>query len=85
MDRVVPWQELCAFIELIYRKLDTGRPWAQADAADLFSCNCGSTFRTPRWRRRVLSRCRCGGFLAMISGGTPAPDETTVSEFRRLR
>jgi len=62
MEQVVPWAELCALIEPVYPKAGprASAGGGGADAAPCIFCSSGSDVRTRRWKKRCMSRCRCG-------------------------
>jgi len=47
-------------------------------------CSNGLRFRTVLWRTRCTNRRCCGALPESILGRAPAPDETTILNFRHL-
>jgi len=85
MERVVPWQQLCALIEPVYPKPGSGRPavgperMLRIDFLQLWF-----NLSDPGVEEALYDSAAMRQFAGIDLGREPVPDETTVCKFRHL-
>jgi transposase, IS5 family len=85
MDQVVPWRELCALIEPFYPKAGNGRPPIGLERMLRLHC-------LQHWfnlsdlaaEEAIYDSLAMRRFVGIDLGHEPAPDETTILNFRHL-
>jgi len=85
MDRVVPWQALCARIEPVYPKAGNGRPPVGVER--MFRMYCLQhwfNLSDPAVEEALYDSPILRAFVGIDLGQEPVPDETTVCKFRHL-
>ena len=85
MEKVVPWQDLCAVIAPYYPKGENGRPPAGLERMlRIYFLQQWFNLSDPRAEEALsesVSMCR---FVGIDLGREPVPDETTILKFRHL-
>jgi IS5 family transposase len=85
MDRVVPWQELCQLIEPHYPKAGNGRqPIGLERMLRIHFLQQWFNLSDPAAEEALYESASMRGFAGIDLGREPAPDETTILNFRHL-
>lgn len=87
MDRVVPWQELCAVIEPYYPREPDGagrRPVGLERMLRIYFLQHFYDLSDPAVEEALYDSLAMRRFVGIDLGREPAPDETTVCKFRHL-
>ena len=86
MDRVVPWQQLCALIEPYYReRRGVGRPAVGLERMlRIHFLQHWFNLSDPGVEEALYDSRALRRFVGIDLGREPAPDETTVCKFRHL-
>ena len=85
MNRVVPWQELCAVIEPFYPKSGNGRPPIGLERMlRLHFLQHWFNLSDPGAEEALYDSLSMREFVGIDLGREPAPDETTILNFRHL-
>jgi transposase, IS5 family len=85
MDRVVPWQALCARIEPVYPKAGHGRPPVGVERMLRMYClQHWFNLSDPAVEEALYDSPTLRAFVGIDLGQEPVPDETTVCKFRHL-
>jgi len=85
MDRVVPWAELCALIEPVYPKAGNGRPPIDLELMlRVYFLQQWFNLADPAVEEALYDSLAMRAFAGVDLGRKPAPDETTVCNFRHL-
>ncbi len=85
MERVVPWQELCALIEPVYPKPGNGRPPVGLERMlRIYFLAQWFNLSDPGVEEALYESLSMRRFAGIDLGPEPAPDETTVCKFRHL-
>ena len=86
MDRVVPWQQLCALIEPYYReRRGVGRPAVGLERMlRIHFLQHWFNLSDPGVEEALYDSRAMRRFVGIDLGREPAPDETTVCKFRHL-
>jgi len=85
MDRVVPWAELCALIEPVYPKAGNGRPPIDLELMlRAYFLQHWFNLSDPAVEEALYDSLAMRAFAGVDLGRKPAPDETTVCNFRHL-
>jgi transposase, IS5 family len=85
MDQVVPWQELCALIEPFYPKAGNGRPPIGLERMlRLHFLQHWFNLSDPAAEEALYDSLSMRQFVGIDLGREPAPDETTILNFRHL-
>ena len=85
MDRVVPWQELCALIEPVYPKAGNGRPPKPlAQMLRIYFLQQWFDLSDPGAEEALYDSASMRSFVGLDLGREPVPDETTILNFRHL-
>jgi IS5 family transposase len=85
MQRVVPWQELCALIEPYYPKPGNGRrPIGLERMLRIYFLQQWFNLSDPGVEEALYDSLAMRSFVGIDLGREPAPDETTVCKFRHL-
>lgn len=85
MDRVVPWQALCARIEPVYPKAGNGRPPVGVERMLRMYClQHWFNLSDPAVEEALYDSPTLRAFVGIDLGQEPVPDETTVCKFRHL-
>lgn len=85
MDRVVPWAELCALIEPVYPKAGNGRPPIDLQLMlRVYFLQQWFNLSDPAVEEALYDSLAMRAFAGVDLGRKPAPDETTVCNFRHL-
>lgn len=85
MDRVVPWQELCALIEPFYPKVGNGRPPIGLERMlRLHFLQHWFNLSDPAAEEALYDSLSMRQFVGIDLGREPVPDETTILNFRHL-
>jgi len=85
MEQVVPWQELCALIELYYPKPGNGRPPVGVERMlRIYFLQQWFNLSDPAVEEALYDSPVMRQFVGIDLGQEPAPDETTVCKFRHL-
>lgn len=85
MDRVVPWAELCALIEPVYPKAGNGRPPIDLELMlRVYFLQQWFNLSDPGVEEALYDSLAMRAFAGVDLGRKPAPDETTVCNFRHL-
>ena len=86
MDRVVPWQELCALLEPFYPKNDgAGRPTVGLERMlRVYFLQQWFNLSDPAVEEALYDSRAMRAFVGIDLGREGAPDETTVCKFRHL-
>ena len=85
MDRVVPWQALCALIEPVYPKPGNGRPPVGLERMlRLYFLQQWFNLSDPAVEEALYESISMRQFVGVDLGREPVPDETTVCKFRHL-
>ncbi len=85
MDRVVPWRELCALIAPFYPKAGNGRPPVGLERMlRLHFLQHWFNLSHPAAEEALYDSLSMRRFVGIDLGHEPAPDETTILNFRHL-
>jgi IS5 family transposase len=87
MDRVVPWNEICALIEPVYPKVSKlgGRPpIALERMVRIYFLQLWFNLSDPAVEEALYDSVAMRSFAGVDLGQEAAPDETTVCKFRHL-
>ena len=85
MERVVPWQELCALIAPVYPKPGNGRPPVGLERMlRIYFLQQWFNLSDPGVEEALYESASMRRFAGIDLGREPAPDETTVCKFRHL-
>jgi transposase, IS5 family len=85
MDRVVPWQQLCALIEPVYSKGTGGRPPVGLERMlRIYFLQQWFNLSDPAAEEVLYDSIAMREFVGIDLGREPAPDETTILRFRHL-
>jgi IS5 family transposase len=85
MDQVVPWQELCALIAPFYPKAGHGRPPVGLERMlRLHLLQHWFNLSDPAAEEALYESVSMRQFVGIDLGREPAPDETTILNFRHL-
>jgi transposase, IS5 family len=85
MDKVVPWQELCALIEPFYPKAGNGRPPIGLERMlRLHFLQHWFDLSDPAAEEALYDSLSMREFVGIDLGREPVPDETTILHFRHL-
>lgn len=85
MNRVVPWQELCALIEPVYPKAGNGRPPVGLERMlRIYFLQNWFNLSDPAVEEALYDSLSMREFVGIDLGREGAPDETTVCKFRHL-
>lgn len=85
MDRVVPWQALCARIEPVYPKAGNGRPPVGVERMlRMYFLQHWFNLSDPAVEEALYDSPTLRAFVGIDLGQEPVPDETTVCKFRHL-
>ncbi len=85
MDRVVPWQKLCARIEPVYPKPGNGRPPVGLERMlRMYFLQHWFNLSDPAVEEALYDSPTMRAFVGIDLGREPVPDETTVCKFRHL-
>lgn len=85
MERVVPWAELCALIEPVYPKAGSGRPPVGLERMlRIYFLQHWFNLSDPALEEALYDSAALRAFVGIDLGREPAPDETTVCNFRHL-
>ena len=85
MNRVVPWQQLCALIEPVYPKAGNGRPPVGLERMlRIYFLQNWFNLSDPAVEEALYDSLSMREFVGIDLGREGAPDETTVCKFRHL-
>jgi transposase, IS5 family len=85
MDRVVPWQALCARIEPVYPTAGNGRPPVGVERMlRMYFLQQWFNLSDPAVEEALYDSPTLRAFVGIDLGQEPVPDETTVCKFRHL-
>jgi transposase, IS5 family len=85
MNRIVPWQRLCAVVEPHYPKAGNGRPPIPLERMlRIFFLQQWFTLSDPAVEEAMYDSSSMREFVGIDLGNQPAPDETTICKFRHL-
>jgi len=85
MERVVPWQALCALIALHYPKAGNGRPPVGVERMlRIYFLQQWFNLSDPAVEEALYDSAVLRQFVGVDLGQEPVPDETTVCKFRHL-
>ena len=85
MDKIVPWQELCGLIEPHYPNGDRGRPPIGIERMlRIYFLQVWFNLSDPGAEDALYDSAAMRGFVDIDLGREPAPDETTICNFRHL-
>lgn len=85
MERIVPWQELCALIEPFYPKPGNGRPPIGLERMlRLHFLQHWFDLSDPAAEEALYDSLSMRAFVGIDLGREPVPDETTILNFRHL-
>ena len=85
MERVVPWQALCARIEPVYPKAGNGRPPVGVERMlRMYFLQHWFNLSDPAVEEALYDSPTLRAFVGIDLGQEPVPDETTVCKFRHL-
>lgn len=85
MERVVPWQQLCALIEPVYPKPGRGRPPVGLERMlRIYFLQLWFNLSDPGVEEALYDSAAMRQFAGIDLGREPVPDETTVCKFRHL-
>ena len=83
MEQVVPWRELCALIEPHYPKTGSGRPPIGVERMlRIYFLQPWFNLSDPGVEEALYDSVGLRQFVGIDLGREPAPDETTVCQFR---
>jgi IS5 family transposase len=85
MNRVVPWQALCARIAPVYPKAGNGRPPVGVERMlRMYFLQHWFNLSDPAVEEALYDSPTLRAFVGIDLGQEPVPDETTVCKFRHL-
>ena|SRR5712692_6602469 len=85
MERVVPWEPLCALIEPVYPKPGNGRPPVGLERMlRIYFLQHWFNLSDPGVEEALYDSSAMRAFVGIDLGREPVPDETTVCKFRHL-
>src|SRR6478609_1067015 len=85
MDQVVPWRELCAVVEPFYPRSGNGRPPIGLERMlRLHFLQHWFNLSDPAAEEALYDSLSMRRFVGIDLGREPAPDETTILNFRHL-
>jgi IS5 family transposase len=85
MERVVPWDELCALIEPVYPKGEGGRPAVPLERIlRIHFLQHWFNLSDPAVEEALYDSAAMRAFAGIDLAAEPAPDETTMCKFRHL-
>jgi transposase, IS5 family len=85
MNRVVPWAELCALIGPFYPKAGNGRPPKPLEQMlRIYFLQQWFDLSDPGVEEALYDSASMRSFVGLDLGREPAPDETTILNFRHL-
>ena len=85
MEEVVPWRELCAVVEPFYPKRGNGRPPIGLERMlRLHFLQHWFNLSDPAIEEALYESVSMRRFVGIDLGREPAPDETTILNFRHL-
>lgn len=85
MDKVVPWKDLCQLIEPVYPKPGNGRrPVGLERMLRIYFLQQWFDLSDPAVEEALYESTSMRRFVGIDLGREPAPDETTVLNFRHL-
>ena len=85
MDGVVPWRELCAVVEPVYPKPGNGRPPNGLERMlCIYFLQHWFNLSDPAAEEALYDIASMRRFVGIDLGREPAPDETTILQFRHL-
>lgn len=85
MDRIVPWNALCALIEPFYPKAGNGRPPVGLERMlRIYFLQNWFNLSNPAVEEALYDSLSMREFVGIDLGREAAPDETTVCKFRHL-
>jgi IS5 family transposase len=85
MERVVPWTALCALVEPFYPKPGNGRPPIGVERMlRLYFLQQWFNLSDPAVEEALYDSSAMRRFVGIDLGREPAPDETTILNFRHL-
>jgi IS5 family transposase len=85
MDRVVPWKDLCRLIEPYYPKAGNGRhPIGLERMLRIYFLQQWFNLSDPAAEEALYDSATMRQFVGVDLGREPAPDETTILNFRHL-
>jgi IS5 family transposase len=85
MDRVVPWEKLCALVFPVYPKAGHGRPPIELERMIRIHClQHWFNLSDPAVEESLYDSVSMRRFAGIDLGREPVPDETTVCKFRHL-
>jgi IS5 family transposase len=85
MERVVPWAKLCALMEAVYSKGETGRPPVGLERMlRIYFLQQWFNLSDPAVEEALYDSIAMRSFVGIDLGREPAPDETTILRFRHL-
>ncbi len=85
MERVVPWARLCALIEPVYSRGETGRPPVGLERMlRIYFLQQWFNLSDPAVEEAMYDSMAMRSFVGIDLGREPAPDETTILRFRHL-
>jgi IS5 family transposase len=85
MERVIPWDELCALIEPVYPKPGNGRPPVGLERMlRIYFIAHWFNLSDPAVEEALYESVSMRSFVGIDLGREPVPDETTVCKFRHL-
>jgi IS5 family transposase len=83
MDRVVPWAQLCALIEPLYRKAGNGRPPTGLERMlRIYFLQQWFNLSDPGVEEALNDSVAMARFVGLDLGAAAVPDETTICKFR---
>jgi len=85
MDRIMPWQDLCAVIAPFYSKGESGRPPIELERMlRIHFLQQWFNLSDPAMEEALYESVSMRAFASVDLGNAPAPDETTICRFRHL-
>jgi IS5 family transposase len=85
MERVVPWDELCALIDPVYPKGEGGRPPVALERMlRVYFLQHWFNLSDPAVEEALYESGSMRAFAGIDLASEPAPDQTTVCKFRHL-
>ena len=85
MDRVVPWERLCALVFPVYPKAGDGRPPIDLELMIRIHClQHWFNLSDPSMEESLHDSVSMRQFAGIDLGREPVPDETTICKFRHL-
>ena len=85
MDRVVPWDKLCALVFPVYPQAGDGRPPIELERMIRIHClQHWFNLSDPAMEESLHDSVSMRRFAGIDLGREPVPDETTVCKFRHL-